>query len=81
MWKSGVLVLCCLPVCRAEVHTMSLREAVERALKESPDVVLARLETEKAEQAARLAHSVFVPNLVVGSGLAATYGSPESIDG
>lgn len=60
---------------------MSLREAVERALKESPDVVLARLETEKAEQAARLAHSVFVPNLVVGSGLAATYGSPESIDG
>jgi outer membrane protein TolC len=63
------------------VHTLSLREAVERALKESPDVVLARLEADRAAQAARLAHSVFVPRVVVGSGLAYSSGLPMSIEG
>jgi outer membrane protein TolC len=81
MRKSGVLLFFCLWACRAEVHTLSLREAVDRALKESPDVVLARLEAESAEQAARLAHSVFVPKLVVGSGLAYSSGFPMSIEG
>jgi len=82
MRKSGFLVpLFCLCVCQAEVHTLSLREAVERALKESPDVVLARLEADRAAQAARLAHSVFVPRLVVGSGLAYSSGLPMSIEG
>jgi outer membrane protein TolC len=60
---------------------LSLREAVERALKESPDVVLARLEADRAAHAARLAHSVFVPRLVVGSGLAYSSGLPMSIEG
>ena len=60
---------------------MSLRDAVERALKENPDVVLARLDAERADHAARLAHSVFVPRLVVGSGAAYSNGFPMSIEG
>src|SRR5271169_3025056 len=81
MRKYGFLVLISLCVSQAEVRTLSLREAVERALKESPDVVLARLEADKAAHAARLAHSVFVPRLVVGSGLAYSSGLPMSIEG
>ncbi len=81
MRKSGFLFLFCLWVCHAEVHTLSLREAVDRALKDSPDVVLARLEAERAAHAARLAYSTFVPKLVVGSGLAYSNGMPMSIEG
>ncbi len=81
MRTSGILLLFSLSVCQAEVRTLSLREAVERALKESPDVVLSRLEADRAAHAARLAHSVFVPRLVVGSGLAYSSGLPMSIEG
>src|ERR1700690_2288241 len=81
MRTTGILVLFSLSVCQAEVRTLSLREAVERALKESPDVVLSRLEADRAAHAARLAHSVFVPRLVVGSGLAYSSGLPMSIEG
>jgi outer membrane protein TolC len=81
MRKSGLLVVFCLGVCQAEIHTLSLREAVERALKESPDVVLARLEADRAASAVRLARSTFVPKLVVGSGLAYSSGFPMSIEG
>ncbi len=81
MLKSGFLILFSVWACQAEVYTLGLREAVERALKESPDVVLARLEAERAASAVRLAHSVFVPKVVVGSGLAYSSGLPMSIEG
>jgi len=63
------------------VHSLTMREAVDRALNLSPDVVLARLEAEKAAQAVRLAHAPFVPRVVVGSGLAYSSGFPMSIEG
>jgi outer membrane protein TolC len=81
MRKSGFLLFCCVWTGFAEVHTLSLREAVDQALKQSPDVVLARLEAERAEHAVRLAHAPFVPKLVVGSGLAYSSGFPMSIEG
>jgi len=81
MRKSGLLVVFFLGMCQAEVHTLTMREAVARALKESPDVVLARLEEQRAAQAARLAHAVFVPRVVVGSGAALSDGFPMSIEG
>ncbi len=81
MRKYGFLLVFGLAACQAEVHTLSLREAVDRALKQSPDVVLARLEAERAGHAARLAHSPFVPKVVVGSGLAYSSGFPMSIEG
>ena len=75
------MLLCCAWACPAEVRTLSLREAVDLALKQSPEVVLARLDEERAAQAVRLAHSPFVPRVVVGSGLAYSNGFPLSMDG
>ncbi len=60
---------------------MTLSEAVETALKQNPDVALARLDQEKARQAVRVARDPFVPRIVVGSGLAYSNGFPMSIEG
>ncbi len=65
----------------AEVHTMKLREAVEAALKQNPDITMARLDEEKARQAVRVARDPFAPKIGVGSGLAYTQGFPMSIEG
>src|SRR5579872_4687289 len=77
-------VLLCLGVCsalRAEVFPMTLRQAVESALKQNPDITLARLDEEKARQAVRVARDPFAPKFVIGSGLAYSNGFPISIEG
>ncbi|MCS7313891.1 MAG: TolC family protein [Bryobacterales bacterium] len=60
---------------------LTLREAVELALQQNPDVALARLEERKAEREIEIARSPFVPTLAVGSGLAWSSGFPMSIEG
>jgi outer membrane protein TolC len=60
---------------------MTLRQAVEAALKQSPDIALARLDEEKARQSVRLARDPFVPRVTIGSGLAYSNGFPMSIEG
>jgi outer membrane protein len=65
----------------AEVHSLTLRQAVDMALKESPDLVLARLDEQKAQAGVRVARDPFVPKVYAGSGLAKTYGYPSSIEG
>ena len=65
----------------AETRTLTLREAVDLALKQSPDLMLARLDEQKAGQAVRIARDPFVPKVFVGSGLAYTTGFPMSIEG
>ena len=76
------MLLTCLAVgAQAEVHTLTLRQAVERALQQNPDIALARLDEQKAAQAVRLARAPFSPTVGAGSGLAYTNGFPMSIDG
>lgn len=65
----------------AEVHPLTLRQAVDRALKQSPDMVLSRLDQQKAQQAIRVAKDPFTPKVYAGSGAAKTWGYPLSIDG
>jgi len=65
----------------AETRTLTLKQAVDLALEQNPDIVLARLEEVKANQAVRAARDPFVPKVYVGSGMAYTYGFPMSIDG
>ncbi len=60
---------------------ITLRQAIGIALEQNPDVLLARLNAEKAGYAAREARAPFSPQLVVGSGLAATSGIPQSVEG
>lgn len=60
---------------------MTLREAVETALKQNPDVALARIEEQRVRLGIRVARDPFVPRVMVGSGLAYSNGFPMSIEG
>ncbi|MFN7937246.1 MAG: TolC family protein [Bryobacteraceae bacterium] len=60
---------------------MSLKEAVEQALRLNPDVVLAKLEEQKAREQIRIARDPFIPKVFAGSGVAYSYGFPMSIEG
>jgi outer membrane protein len=75
------MLVCCAAALRAEVHTMSLRQAVERALQQNPEIAMARLDEIKAQEAVRVQKDPFAPHVSLGSGLAYTYGFPMSIDG
>lgn len=76
-----VTLACCAAALRAEVHTMSLRQAVERAMRQNPDIAIAHLDELKAREAVRVQKDPFSPHVFVGSGLAYTNGFPLSIDG
>jgi outer membrane protein len=65
----------------AEVHPLTLRQAVDVALKENPDLMLARLDEQKAQAAIRVAKDPFIPKVYAGSGLAKVWGYPSSIEG
>jgi outer membrane protein TolC len=81
MSKFAVFSLAFACLLRAEVHPMTLRQAVETALKQNPDIALARFDEEKARQGVRVARDPFTPRLIVGSGLAYSNGFPMSIEG
>jgi outer membrane protein TolC len=80
MFRPAILLLAAAAL-RAEVHSMTLRQAVETALKQNPDITLAHLDEEHTRQAVRIAHAPFTPGLTVGSGLAYSDGFPMSIEG
>jgi len=65
----------------ADVQTLTLREAVARALRQNPDLIMARLDEQEAVQQIRVARDPFVPKVFAGSGLAYSSGFPMSIEG
>jgi outer membrane protein TolC len=65
----------------AEVRTLTLRDALDIALKQNPDVILARLDQQRARAQVTIAKDPFLPKLFAGSGVAWTNGFPMSIDG
>ncbi len=71
----------CAAALYAEVHPMTLRQAVETALKQNPDIALARLDAQRALEAVRVTRAPFTPRITVGSGLAYSNGFPMSIEG
>jgi len=71
----------CAASLRAEVHTLTLRQAVDRALQQNPEIAMARLDEVKALAAVRVQKDPFTPRVYFGSGLAYTNGFPMSIDG
>lgn len=76
-----LLLLFCAACCRAETYSLTLKQAVARALAQNPEVMMARLDEHKAAQGIRLARDPFIPRLDVGSGLAYTDGFPQSVEG
>jgi len=81
MLKALVFSLALVSALRAELFPLTLRQAVDTALKQNPEVTLARLDQEKARQAVRQARDPFTPRIVVGSGLAYSNGMPLSVEG
>ncbi len=66
---------------QAEVHPLTLEQALELAARQNPDVTLARLEQQRAEAGVLVAQDPFRPKVYAGSGLAYIYGYPNSIEG
>jgi outer membrane protein TolC len=66
---------------QAETYTLTLKQAVDRALAQNPDVAMTRLEEQKAQEAVRVAKDPFSPRIFAGSGLAYSSGFPLSIEG
>jgi len=79
--KTTLLFVITAVAALAETHPLTLRQAVEMALKQSPDLMLARLDEQKAQYAIRIAKDPFVPKVYAGSGDAKTWGYPSSIEG
>lgn len=65
----------------AAPRILTLREAVELASRQSPEVVLARLDEQRAALEAQAVREPALPRLMVGSGLAYSSGMPMSIEG
>ena len=65
----------------AEDHSLTLKQALERALAETPEVIMSRMDELKATEGIRLAREPFSPRVYGGSGLAWSSGFPQSIDG
>jgi len=81
MSKLTVSFLALAALARAEVHSLTLRQAIELAVQQNPDVAMVRLDEQKARAAVRAARDPFMPRVTAGSGLAYTDGFPSSIEG
>ncbi len=60
----------------AEVHTLTLRQVAERAMTQSPDALLSRLDEQRAERDVEVARDPYAPKFTVGSGLGKAFGFP-----
>ena len=77
-----ILVLAVLALSlSAETRTLTLRQAVDLALEQNPDLLLARLDQQKSALAVDTVAEPLLPRVYAGSGLAYTYGFPVSLDG
>ena len=74
------LLFISLALCAASAQTITLRHAVELALTHSGQATLADADHDKALAAYHEARSAYLPRLVLGSGLGASYGFPLSLE-
>ena len=79
--KITALFLLSALVCVAETRTLTLKQALQLALQQNPDLIITRLDERKAQQQVNINKDPFTPKVNVGSGLAWAYGFPSSIDG
>lgn len=79
--KSVVLALLLAAAAAAQPRTLTLKQSVALALEQNPELLIARLEEQKAQLEVRAVQEPLLPKLVAGSGLAYTYGMPMSVEG
>ena len=73
--------LCAIGLDAAETRTLGLREAIRLAITQNPEVQMARLEIEKSRSDLALVRTERSTSVYAGSGLGATSGIPQSIQG
>lgn len=81
MLKFAIALALFTSAASAEVHNLTLQETLQIASLQNPDVVLARLDEQRAEEGVRVAQDPFRPKVYGGSGLAYVYGYPNTIEG
>ncbi len=64
-----------------EVKVLTLRQALDMAMAQNPDVLLARLDAQKAREQVTVTRDPFRPKVFAGSGAAWSTGFPSTIDG
>src|SRR5215470_6844920 len=79
--KIPVVFLLTAVIATAEIRTMTLRQALELALDQNPDLLLARFDQQKARLDIAVIRDAFVPKIIGGTGAAKTSGIPQSIAG
>ncbi len=60
----------------AELHTLTLKQTAERAMIQSPDALLSRLDEQKAARDVEVSRDPYTPKVYVGSGLGKAFGFP-----
>ncbi|MFB3777173.1 MAG: TolC family protein [Bryobacteraceae bacterium] len=81
MHRFAVAVLMAAGVAGAQERVLTLKEVVDLAAKQNPEVAMMRLNERKAAEAARATRDPFYPKVAAGSGLAYSSGIPMSIEG
>lgn len=66
---------------QGEPVALTLKGAIEMALRNSKDIQVAKLQASVADHASQLSKTEFLPNLYAGSGAGYTYGIPETPGG
>jgi outer membrane protein TolC len=64
-----------------DIQSVTLKQAVERALQNSREVAVAQLQYNVSRRTVDVDSAAFKPNLYTGSGAAYTYGFPQTISG
>ena len=64
-----------------EARPLAFRTAIELALKNSATTGLARADLQRAQSTVTQTRDVYLPQMVLGSGLGASYGFPLSLEG
>jgi len=80
MRNNLLLLLAALPSF-AGPRVLTLKQAVELASRQSPEVVLARLDEQRAALEIQALREPLLPRVIAGSGLAYSSGMPMSIEG
>jgi outer membrane protein TolC len=76
-----LLTLCLAGARPATAEPLSFRRAIELAVQHSGGMAIAAADQTRAQQSYQEARSLFYPQMALGSGLAATWGFPLSIEG
>ena len=79
--RLSVILFCLVNAACAEVHTLTLAQALNIANRQNPDILLARLDEQRAREQIAIAQDPFRPKILAGSDAAYTSGYPNSING